>query len=346
LLSEVESSTLERVEEDSGRPRILESEALSIEPVYLDSLPAVARSWAEHRLSRSAPRDRRFRGSTDPPAARAWSLSALERYQDCPFKFFSADVLRLEEDPEDESSMSPRARGRFIHEVFQRFFEAWDARRAGAITPANLDEALALCREVAEAMLARLPEAEAALERTRLFGSAISTGAADIVLGLEASRPVEVQQRWLEYRLEGTFSLGTTDGRSAALRGVADRIDLLSGRRLRIVDYKSGVAPNTSRALQVPIYALCAKERLEQRDGSSWTVDEASYVSFSGRRSHVPVLRAGEDAREALDGARSRVLQVLEGISHGAFPPRPHDPTICRYCAFSTVCRKDYADDE
>jgi ATP-dependent helicase/DNAse subunit B len=50
----------------------------------------------------------------------------LERYQDCPFRFFASDVLKLEEAPEDESMLSPRARGRFIHEVFERFFEAWD----------------------------------------------------------------------------------------------------------------------------------------------------------------------------------------------------------------------------
>ena len=79
--------------------------------------------------------------------------------------------------------MSPRARGRFIHEVFQRFFEAWDSRGGGAITTERLDEARALMAEVAEPLLARLPEADAALERARLFGSAISTGSVEIVLG-------------------------------------------------------------------------------------------------------------------------------------------------------------------
>jgi ATP-dependent helicase/nuclease subunit B len=60
---------------------------------------------------------------TSPHPPPALSLSALERYQDCPFKFFASDLLRLEEPPEDELSLTPRERGRFIHEVFQRFFE-------------------------------------------------------------------------------------------------------------------------------------------------------------------------------------------------------------------------------
>ena len=37
---------------------------------------------------------------------------------------------------------------------------------------------------------------------------------------------------------------------------------------------------------------------------------------------------------------------VREGIASGEFPPRPHDEIICRWCAYSTVCRKDYVGDE
>ena len=52
-----------------------------------------------------------------------------------------------------------------------------------------------------------------------------------------------MRDRLLEYRLDGPFTLGDA-GSQVALKGVADRIDLLDGRRLRIVDYKSGAAPN------------------------------------------------------------------------------------------------------
>ena len=149
----------------------------------------------------------------------AYSLSALERYQDCPFKFFAADVLKLEEPPEDEPMLSPRARGRFVHEVFQRFFEAWDARGRGTITVERIDEARQLFHEVAEPLLARFSEAEALLERARLFGSAVSVGIVDVVLGLEASRQAPVRERWLEYRFDGAFSLGATGGSAVPIQG-------------------------------------------------------------------------------------------------------------------------------
>jgi RecB family exonuclease len=254
--------------------------------------------------------------------------------------------LRLEEAPEDESALSPRARGRFIHEVFQRFFEAWDASGIGTITSDRLADARALFRDTAEPLLARLPDADAALERARLFGSAISVGIVDVVLGLEASRPVSVRERLLEYRLEGEFSVGSSGERRVALKGVADRIDLLDGHRLRVIDYKSGYAPNPRRALQVPVYSLCAQERLSERDGVAWEIDEAAYVAFSGKRTLVPVVKAGTDASSPLGEARSRLFAALDGIADGVFPPRPHDPMICRYCAYASVCRKDYVGDE
>jgi RecB family exonuclease len=345
LVDEVPRAGLEVIHDASQLHQIFDYEALTCDPLDHSALEPAAREWAARRVTRARPIDERFYGRTDSPAARALSLSALERYQDCPFKFFASDVLRLEEAPEDESMLSPRARGRFIHEVFERFFEAWDARGVGAITHRRLDEARALMREVAEAHLAQLPDADAALERTRLFGSAISRGMADVVLEHEVEHPADVKERWLEYRLEGDFALGSFEGRRVSLKGVADRIDLLDGHRLRVFDYKSGSAPNPRRALQVPIYALSAQERLASRDGRPWTIDEAAYLAFTGKKSYVPIVGAGGTGSEAaLDGARQRLFDVTDGIAKGAFPPRPYEPIICTWCAYPSVCRKDDID--
>jgi hypothetical protein len=76
-------------------------------------------------------------------------------------------------------------------------------------------------------------------------------------------------------------------------------------------------------------------------------VEEAAYVAFSGKRSLVGVVKAGgAEAADVLAAARRRVLDVVDGIARGDFPPRPHDPMICRYCAYAAVCRKDYVGDE
>jgi RecB family exonuclease len=348
LLSELETMQLPITIEPASAIRIFEHDALMAEPIAFEALDAGVEEWARHRHA-VAHASRRSAGQIDAYGPRPYSLSALERYQDCGFKFFAADVLKLEESPEDQSSLTPRRRGQMLHEILQRFFAEWDRLGEGPLSAETLDRAQAVFVSVAEPILATLPESEAMLERTRLFGSAISVGIADVVLTSEVVRADPADERWLEYRLEGEFSLGARDGAAVSLRGVADRIDLLPGRRLRVIDYKSGAVPAVTRALQAPVYALCAQERLTARDGKPWTIDEASYVALSGRRSIVPVVDARDSDAEkgrALADARARLLAVVDGISAGAFAPRPYDTMICRSCAFSAVCRKDYAGDE
>src|SRR5262249_23289035 len=125
-----------------------------------------------------------------------------------------------------------------------------------------------------------------------------------------------------------------------------DRIDLLTGSRLRIIDYKTGYAPQAKRALQVPVYALCAQERLAALGEGTWAVDEAAYVAFSGKRSFVSVIGGRNDQDTVLADARARLFDIVDGIERGEFPARPYETRICSYCAYPSVCRKDYVGDE
>jgi RecB family exonuclease/inactivated superfamily I helicase len=348
LLDELPRAGLEAVEEMPPAGRIFEHEALGLDPVDASALEPGPRAWAMLRMAEAGRVESRFRGATAGHQARVHSLSALERYLDCPFKYFAANVLQAEEPPDDQSTLSPRGRGRFIHDVLHRFFEAWDRTGLGAITVDTIDRAREVAAESAAPLLDALGEAEAALERARLFGTAISTGIIDLVLAVEGERPAEtVVERWLERRFDGAFALGA-DGARVGLNGVADRVDLLDGRRLRVIDYKSGGEPDAKRMLQVAVYALCAQETLAARGGPAWTVHEAAYVAFGGaKRIVVPVVEASaDDADDTLADAKARLQGVLDGIASGDFPVRPFEPRWCRNCAYSSVCRKDYIEDE
>ena len=41
-----------------------------------------------------------------------------------------------------------------------------------------------------------------------------------------------------------------------------------------------------------------------------------------------------------------RLLAAVDGIERGEFPVRPDEPFLCAYCAYPSVCRKDYVGDE
>jgi RecB family exonuclease len=128
-----------------------------------------------------------------------------------------------------------------------------------------------------------------------------------------------------------------------ALTGVADRIDLLDDGSLRVIDYKTGIPPRPARALQLPIYSLCAERVLQHRRDGPWAVGEALYISFKGRPV-VPLFTRALDRDRVLAAANERLLQVVGAIERGEFPVQPDQPFFCGYCAFSSVCRKDYVD--
>jgi len=200
--------------------------------------------------------------------------------------------------------------------------------------------------EVVDRALEQLPAAEAGLERTRLLGSSAAAGLGEAVFRMEAERPVGVVERLLERRLEGDFTITTASGeRSVSLRGKADRVDLLEDGTFRLIDYKLGWPPNRTRALQLPIYSICAEQRLASHRGRNWVLGEAVYLAFKGPRRVVPLFASSADRSKVLADAQQRLGDTLDAIAAGEFPPRPDDVWRCETCNFASVCRKDYVGD-
>jgi len=332
--------------EAAAASRIFADEALSIDPVDLGRFEGFARTWAELRMARSPGDAPDYHGAVRGVPERPWSVSAIETYLDCPFKFFAQHVLKLEEEPEDEEVMDPRRQGQFVHEVFEQFFRAWQDAGQRAITPDNLDAAREMFIEVVDRALARLPEAEAGLERTRLLGSPAAAGLGEAVFRMEAERPVAVVERLLEQRLDGEFTFETANGpRTVALRGKADRLDLLADGTFRLIDYKLGWPPQRTRAMQLPIYGLCAEHRLASHRGRRWTLGEAAYLAFKGPRRVVPLFTTPADRTRVLADAQQRLVDTVDAIGRGEFPPTPDDVWRCETCSFGSVCRRDYVGD-
>lgn len=343
LLSRLPTATFS----GQAQGRVFTEEALSLDPVRLDALDPDVREWAAMRLARTSAEAGEFHGSV--PTGRdpsPWSVSALETYLDCPFKFFARYVLGLDEEPEDAEVMDPKAQGAFVHNVFETFFKRWQAAGHQAITTVNIETARAVFADVVEERLGSLSETEAGLERTRLLGSPAAAGLGEAVLRMEAERPVPVVDRKLEYWMDGEFVFTTDAGpRTVPLKGKADRIDLLADGTFRMIDYKLGWPPEKARALQLPIYARCAEQRLDGHLGRRWTLGEAAYLAFKGPKRVVPLISPRDDRSAVLARAEQRLVDTVDAIGRGDFPPCPDDIYRCETCTYASVCRKDYVGD-
>jgi RecB family exonuclease/inactivated superfamily I helicase len=347
FLEDVERVGLRQVDPPShASARLFVSEGLAMEPVAPAAVQGEASAWLSMRAGRSEFSGGRFHGAAEAHRPAYYTVSSLERYLECPFRYFSEKVLKLEEDPEDEVAMTPQELGIFVHKVFEAFFSEWTRLGRGGITPENLSDARTVFRTIVEPLLGTLADDEAAVQRTRLLGSAADEGLAEAVFQIEAEWQTPVERRLLEHALTGEFEI-QSDGetRRVNLRGKADRIDLLADGTFRIIDYKLTRAPDRKLALQLPIYTICTAQHLLATTGRAWEPGQAGYIAFGGDRRFVPMLGRGKDKEETLRAAQARLLETIDAIERGEFPPRPADTHLCLRCAHVTVCRKDYVGD-
>ena len=329
------------------RPRVFLHEALAESPVLVDAVSGTMAGWLAMRMSRDDRHPERFHGSAGPRSVASHAVSHVERYLECPFKYFASHVLRLDEEKRDQSGLTPQERGQLLHEVFEQFFRAWHDDGQGAVTGVNLPEALALFEKMAEARLASLSESDRGLERTYLLGSAVAPGLAERAFAFEIEQGVGVIERLMEHSLEGEFHFEAKgESRRVNVRAKADRIDLLEDGTLRVIDYKLGRAPKASRALQLPVYGVCAAQHLDGRHERRWTLSRAGYVAFREKNAFVSLAPSASSLDNALEEGQHRFLTAVAAIERGEFPVDPDEPFLCTRCGYAGVCRKDYVGDE
>lgn len=344
LLDELEmfgpSRQLAVPQDEARLPVVPEAAMLSprVTPAALDRLP-MARAWFDWRRGRRGASTRAGQTSQVPPIR--YSVTAVERYLQCPFQYFAASVLRLTEEPEDEAGLPSRDAGVFVHDVLHACYAAWQARGRVRITADDLPEARVLFQSVAERALDRLPAGDRPFERLRLFGSAVASGLLEKVLRADVEAFGDLVSRELEVEIDGHITLPADDDqRVVAIRGRVDRVDRTADGGIRVIDYKSGRRPQ-QHGLQPAVYALSLIER-DAALGRTSSVAASGYVALREVSPWAPTVKDGDDAAE---DAR-RFGDAVAGIESGAFPVRPASIFRCRFCEFGSVCRKDYLGDE
>jgi RecB family exonuclease len=331
----------------SAPKAIFADELLTAEPPIAAGFDDLQSRWLALRMARPPLTDRQFAGFVGARAPQAYRVSGVDRYVDCPFKYFAEQVLGLPDEREELSGLSPLERGTLVHALFEAFYREWRACGHGAITPATLPEAIAAFGRLTREKLAALPAADAALEEARLLGSIVARGMAERVFELESDAGGDIVDRLIEFPLEGPFSFPTLNGfsqREIAIRGKADRIDVFRTGELRVIDYKLSRLPDTEASIQIAVYAHAVQKMLEARDGRPHPITQAMYLAFGDERQTEGRLAApGAATAAAVADRASAFAAAVERIEAGEFPPSPRKTSDCQWCRYSGVCRKEYA---
>lgn len=268
------------------------------------------------------------------------SVSQLNTYASCPFRFFCSYVLELEVLEEESLELGAGEHGTIVHEVLRTF---WERHLTGTLP--TVEESQILIEELlAEAYLERGCQPPADL--TRALRSFIRQ---DVQRAEGGFRPAHLEREF------DNVAVSSKAG-SVLLKGRIDRIDWHPDGVYVLYDYKTGRAPTRSALLdggdlQIASYLLAAQTLLPE--GRS--VGAAYYLVRSGARagvfheSYSPHLkvqrRTGVLAEEEFAEQQDKFAQILSdkvnSILEGSFPVEPASSDTCSFCPFQGICRKE-----
>jgi RecB family exonuclease len=294
-------------------------------------------------------------GELAPLAGKVVSPTALQDWATCPFRFYLGRILYVAETstPEDTLSISAIERGNLLHEALERFLkeapprtsptQPWsDEERAQLLTigaelcdraeSRGLTGKPVLWQLARERIMRDLRGFVDADENMRA-GYGVVNADVEMSFGMDGEPPIEVQ----------------TGGQKIGFRGRIDRIDRSpDGSRLVVIDYKSGgtygyrdlAADVTQRgtALQLPVYALAAKQRFGDANTTAfyWFMNEqVNYETRGAAMTERAMVRF-----EHVTGT------IADGIAEGVFPARPGARREsgfenCTFCAYDRACAGD-----
>lgn len=299
------------------------------------ALPAnEAGLWAG-QLDLPERRVRRMKPRPLPPAQkrpRVYSISDIATLMTDPYAIYARKVLKLSPlEPLDEESDASQF-GDVVHAGLASFFAESDVNAPDA--PARLAHALevAMRKTRPRAALAQWWAARLA----RIAAWLVETERARIAEhGMPQARGLEVKGEW---NLPGDF----------LLKGRADRIERDADGRLRIIDYKTGKAPEEKKvkagtAPQLPLEAMMA-ELGAFGEAFAAEVKELIYVTLSGRSvagAETVIMKKPNELRDVIDRAAG-VENLLAKYADPAMPflAAPHPGRVNKFDDYAGISRR------
>lgn len=281
--------------------------------------------------------------------ARAYSVTALEKYAGCPYRFYLNAILRLRprETVESITHLDPLTRGHIVHEAQFHILGRLEKDSLVPLRPDNLDRALSVFETVFDDIEDRFHE-ELSPAIERIWRDELERIRFDLRGWLR--RGAERNDGFAPYRREYTFGMrprGPADPTSTLevarlesglrLRGAIDLVERRDDGKIRITDHKSGKAwmpkgavLNGGENLQPILYILAYEALTGEKVDSS----RLYYCTQRGGYEERTV-RLNQESLAVVAEFQRRLDRILE---EGFFPASPQPRWGCTYCDYLPVC--------
>jgi ATP-dependent helicase/nuclease subunit B len=309
-----------------------------------------------------------IKGSLEKLNEKEYSISQLEIYAACPYKYFAERMLNLEPLEEPSEEIEALEMGSLLHSILYKFYSE--------LTKKKILLHKAGDKQFAEAEDLLFKIAKQKIDAAN-FNKFLSFFEIEKILGINENRRNSILQKFLEEERNNDegfvpeyfeLSFGKINSNQEVFeiggtkfRGKIDRVDVnQSEKRFRVVDYKlSGKKPTADElynglSLQLPLYMYAAKKLISEQlkkdyEPAGSEIYSLKYQEEKFGRQPVKLSRKKTTSEEdvelneelikiCLEAVEKYVKAIQEGKFHLS-TLEDRESRVCQYCSFSAVCR-------
>ncbi|HZW38367.1 MAG TPA: PD-(D/E)XK nuclease family protein [Ignavibacteriaceae bacterium] len=291
-----------------------------------------------------------------------FSISQLETYAKCPFKYFVDKILKIEGQEEPSEDVESIELGSILHAILFEFYTEFN--KQGMNLRKDFKKAVELIFSIAEKYL-----------NNDLFKSPYNFYEREKILGLNSKKENSILYKFLENEKENSNSFTPAYLEAAfgnfydkektfikefevdgvKLRGKIDRIDVSNNEnKFKVIDYKlSGKKPTKDDlkdglSLQLPLYLNAAKKILEEKDKEGYDESLAAIYSLKYKEGQLQE-NIIKEAPNNIGNTLEHIKKYVNNISEGKFPLsrlQKKEEKVCRFCEYTAICRMSEHNDE
>ncbi len=301
------------------------------------------------------------------------SVTALEDYALCPWRFFARNRLKLTEPEQDFLGIEAKHLGSLKHAFLQKLYEEWIEKyfsQGKLPEESEIERSLEKVSEEIKILARSLPKTARLIEALFQDEMRRIRNNIEILVREEFSQWMKAKKKFLPYKLEWAFgnkdipplSWKISEKLSLSLRGIVDRIDFCheSGEFL-LYDYKSSGSSELAkrvrakRSFQLFLYLRAVQEHLfphEEAAGALyWDLKKKENNQGFTNKNSLKESRKNTKGSSFMDTDQFLSLQteltealdqVLLGILKGSYQLQPEECQK-KQCSFYQICRYEYS---
>lgn len=289
-----------------------------------------------------------------------FSITELETYAQCPFKYFINYIIQPEIEEEIEEDIQRSEFGIIIHQILYRFLNKLKSENRNFYEELINDKAKlsAEIKSIAKEIIRIYERLNPFFFLTEeiILGSEKTSSLLDKFLELESAK-ADINQNYIpsefELSIKETFNI---DDSELKLTGKIDRIDIDEiNSSFKVIDYKTGEPPSKNDyedkiSFQLPLYLVLVKNYLKEKN-KKLEIDDAEFIKLSPKKkdgikriSFRNDILKDSDLSSALNSTLETIAELINNIRKGKFnltTIERFESRVCRKCSFQNICRID-----